>query len=153
MALHLTGSCLCGAVRFECRCTPISAVFCHCRDCQKAHAAPYAACVGVPPGSITLLAGQPKRYETLAESGATVFREFCGQCGTHLFSGSAAYSGFKSIKIASLDDPAKVSPVAHVWTKRLIKWACIDDGLPRFSKNADMAELQHLWSAKREGAA
>jgi hypothetical protein len=105
----------------------------------------------MPPGSIALLAGAPKRHEMLAESGAATFREFCGQCGTHLFSGGARFPEFKAVKIAALDEPAAISPVAHVWIENLITWACIDDGLPCFSKQPEMVEIEQLW-ASREGA-
>ena len=118
MSSPFSGGCLCGAIRFECHGSPIAAVFCHCRNCQKAHAAPFAALVLVPPGSIELVAGEPKRHHMVADSGAAIFREFCGQCGTHLFSGGAAFPQFKSLMIVVLDDPAAISPVAHVWTVR-----------------------------------
>jgi hypothetical protein len=109
--------------------------------------------VGVPPGSIDLLAGEPKRHETVGDSGARVFREFCGRCGTHLFSGRVADPDFKSIKIAALDDPAVISPIAHIWTKSQISWACTEDGLPRFPQSADMTELERIWKEKRGGDA
>ena len=153
MSSPFSGGCLCGAIRFECHGSPIAAVFCHCRNCQKAHAAPFAALVLVPPGSIELVAGEPKRHHMVADSGAAIFREFCGQCGTHLFSGGAAFPQFKSLMIVVLDDPAAISPVAHVWTEHLIKWACVDDGLPRFSKQPEMAELERLWSERLDGPA
>jgi hypothetical protein len=153
MVSPLTGSCLCGAVRFECRSVPFVALFCHCRNCQKSHSAPYAAMVGVPPGSIRLLAGEPRRHETIADSGATVFRDFCDRCGTHLFSGRTAYPDAKSIKIAALDDPEVVAPVAHIWTESRIKWASIEDGLPRFPRHAELSELMRIWRERHEGPA
>lgn len=150
MNLPLRGSCLCGAIRFECRSAPMYAGFCHCRNCQKAHAAPYAAVALMPPGSIALLAGEPKRHEMIADSGARTFREFCGQCGTHLFSGGERFPESKAVKIVALDDPAAISPVAHAWTEHRIEWACIDDGLPRLSKQ-EVSAAEQLW-AKRGDA-
>jgi hypothetical protein len=106
----------------------------------------------MPPDSIALVAGEPRRHTMVADSGAAVFREFCAQCGTHLFSGGEAYPQFESVKITALDDPARISPVAHVWTESLIAWGCIDDNLPRFSKQAGMAELERLWKEAGEHA-
>jgi hypothetical protein len=141
-----SGGCLCGAIRFECRGAPISAVFCHCRNCQKAHAAPFAAVVLVPPGGIEVTAGRVRRHEMLADSGAMIFREFCDRCGTHLFSGGAAFPQFKSVKLATLDDPSTISPVAHVWTENALGWMRIADDLPCFPKQAEMGELERLWA-------
>jgi len=106
----LRGGCLCGAIRFECRADPITAVFCHCRACQKFHAAPYAACAMMPEGAIVVVSGDPARYEVVGDSGAIVFREFCGRCGTQLFSGSSGHPQSKTVKIASLDDPSAIHP-------------------------------------------
>jgi hypothetical protein len=152
MSTLLRGGCLCGSIRFECRSEPVTAVFCHCPDCRRAHAAPYAACALMPSGSVALLSGEPVRYAVVADSGAVVFREFCGRCGTHLFSGSEAYPEQRTVKIAALDDPAAIAPVAHVWTKSSIPWAYTDDGLPRFTKQVEMAEIVRLWAEQRNGA-
>ena len=35
MANHITGSCLCGAVKYEINGDPVFAGLCHCKDCQK----------------------------------------------------------------------------------------------------------------------
>ena len=150
MNVPLYGGCLCGAIRFECRSAPISAAFCHCRNCQKAHAAPYAAVALMPPGSIVLLAGEPKRHEMIADSGAAIFREFCGQCGTQLFSGGDRFPQFKAVKIVALDDPAAISPVVHAWTENRIKWACIDDGLPRLAKQGELSDAEQLWARRTD---
>jgi hypothetical protein len=103
----------------------------------------------MPPGSVVLLSGEPRRCEMPAQSGAAIIREFCERCGTHLFSASAAYPAFKTVKIGALDEPGAIAPVAHFWTDRLIDWAEMDDGLPRFAGNVDMAELERLWRESR----
>jgi hypothetical protein len=147
--MKLTGSCLCGAIKFECDGEPLTAVFCHCRNCQKAHSAPYAAAVLMPPSSIRVLqSASLRRHETIADSGSAVFREFCGLCGTHLFSGGAAFPELKSIKIAALDDPNSVVPVVHVWTEQEIEWARVDDDSPRFHRQAEMSEIVDLWRTR-----
>jgi len=153
MSSPLRGGCLCGAIRYECRAAPISAVFCHCRTCQKFHAAPYAACARVPAGAVTVVSGEPRRHTVVGDGGAAVFREFCGDCGTQLFSGSEAFSESKTIKIATLDDPASVAPVAHVWTEKAIPWARFDDGLPRHPRQIEWADLERLWAERPDRGA
>ena len=148
MSASLSGGCLCGAIRFECRGEPVSAVICHCLDCQKAHSAPYAACALMPPGTLALLSGEPSRYSVVANSGAVTFREFCGRCGTHLFSGSEAFPQWRSVKIGALDDPGSIAPVVHVWTERAVPWARVDDGLPRYARQIEAAELEQLWAER-----
>jgi hypothetical protein len=154
LSFPLHGGCLCGATRFECRAEPITVVFCHCRTCQKFHAAPYAASAMMPAGSVAIVSGEPVRYDVTGDSGAVVFREFCGHCGTQLFAGSAAFPQSKTVKIAALDNPESISPIAHMHTENRIPWACIDDGLPRYLKQVqELADLERLWAGRRAGAA
>jgi hypothetical protein len=149
MGTRLRGRCLCEAIRFECRDEPISAVICHCRDCQRYHSAPYAACAMMPPGAVALSVGSPVRHAVTADSGALMFRDFCGTCGTQLFSGSSAYPEVRTVKIGALDEPAAIAPVAHVWTQRALPWALLDDGLPRFPQQVAVSELERLWAVRR----
>ena len=44
----LTGGCLCGEVRYRITATPVEALYCHCRMCQRAHGAPVIAWLTVP---------------------------------------------------------------------------------------------------------
>jgi hypothetical protein len=44
--LPITGSCLCGAVRFEATEPPTWVAHCHCRMCQKAYGQPSGIFVG-----------------------------------------------------------------------------------------------------------
>lgn len=144
----LSGGCLCGEVRFEVSEAPLSAVCCHCRGCQQAHSAPFAALALIPPGGVALTRGTPARHETVANSGAATFREFCGACGTHLFSGGADFPEFRAVKLFALDDPTAFAPVAHVWTSRAVAWSPPSDGLPCFEDQPGMEALERLWAER-----
>lgn len=43
----MKGSCLCGGVEYEVSMLDMPIIFCHCKTCQKAHAAPFAPSAGV----------------------------------------------------------------------------------------------------------
>jgi hypothetical protein len=108
----------------------------------------------MPQGSVVVVAGEPVRFDAIGDTGAVVFREFCGLCGTQLFSGSSAFSLSRTVKIAALDDPAAIPPVAHVHTENQIPWACISDGLPRYVKQVrELSDLERLWAEGGAGAA
>lgn len=140
------GGCLCGYIRYRCQGEPLTAVKYHCRNCQKAHAAPFAALVCMLPDGIELVQGIPGKHEDRADGGSGNFKEFCPKCGTHLFSGGADFPEFRTIKLATLDDPEKYPPVAHVWTKSALSWAGADDGPAAFSEQPEMSVLERLWS-------
>ena len=80
----ITGSCLCGAVKFEV--TPPFAAFryCHCSRCQKATGAAHAANAFLPAAQFKWLAGEEltRRFNL---PGAKRFAvAFCTQCGTRV---------------------------------------------------------------------
>lgn len=146
----VTGGCLCGYIRYECNGEPLTSVKCHCRDCQKAHGAPFAALVCMPPNCIKLVKGSTAKHEDTADSGSGNFKEFCPKCGTHLFSGGADFPELRTIKLATLDDPDKYPPVAHVWAKSAVSWAGTNDGLPVFSGQPEMSEIESLWQKRAQ---
>ena len=75
-----------------------------------------------------LLAGEPKSYKT----SSTGTRQFCGECGTQLFFLSAESPAEMETSIASLDDPDKVQPEAHIYASSKLSFIKMDDGLPSF---------------------
>ena len=51
---NITGSCLCGAVRYSSSAQPSLAAFCHCRSCQKTGGGGYSVNVAVPSASLEI---------------------------------------------------------------------------------------------------
>ena len=56
--LPLTGSCLCGQVRFEVTEPPVGASYCHCTRCQKRTGTASSAQARIVPGSLNILSGE-----------------------------------------------------------------------------------------------
>ena len=44
----VTGGCLCGNVRYECRGDELMVAVCHCRNCQKQAGSAFSVIVGYP---------------------------------------------------------------------------------------------------------
>ncbi len=110
-------------------------VNCHCRDCQRAGGGAYSPTLFVKASSLKLARGEPKYHSVLAESGNSVRRGFCGDCGTPLFAGSTAKAAFVGIKASSLDDPSWFRPAANVWTCSAQPWDVLDPNIPSHDKN------------------
>jgi len=135
MIIPFSGGCACGAIRYSCSEAPVRMLNCHCRDCQKAGGSAYSATLIVAAHAIHLTAGAPRQFETIAESGNTAVRRFCGNCGTPLFASSSGRPAFTAIRAATLDDPAAYEPEADVWVGSAQPWDCMDSAIPKFSKN------------------
>ena len=131
-----TGGCACGAVRYEANAEPAAHIVCHCADCQRAGGGAPAHVLPMRRADVTFTAGEDrfKRHEVTAESGNTVFRAFCGECGTPLFAGSEAGPDFMGVKTGTLDDPGLLAPSATIWTNSAQPWEHIDAGIPQFEK-------------------
>jgi hypothetical protein len=132
MATRATGGCRCGTVRYECTADSIAMSFCYCRDCQRSSGSAFGSFVLIPPGSLQLKNGQPKRYAAKTDSGRTLTREFCVECGSPLF---AWTENIFAVTAASLDDPAGVQPSMAIWLDSAQPWAPIPSHLERFAKN------------------
>ena len=103
----ITGGCLCGQVRYTLTGEPIHSYVCHCRDCQRATAAPFAAGIAFPASSVSLQ-GELKIFDMAGGSGQTVHRNFCPNCGSWVTGSSNP--DFISVLVGTLDDPNLFEP-------------------------------------------
>ena len=126
----LTGHCNCGAVSFEITAPPTTALYCHCTRCQRRTGAAAAVSLVVEPGSVRVLEGAEEVRGWEPPDG--MVKEFCGRCGSHLWSrppgGEPA-----GVRMGVLDQDPGVRPVLRQWTSVAAPWEPIpDDGLPRY---------------------
>lgn len=133
MATSFTGGCICGAVRYKCSAEPVMAGNCHCRDCQKAGGGAFAPALAVPKNALKIT-GTVKYHDTKGDSGQTVSRGFCPNCGARLFGNSKAMPDLAIILAGSLDDPSWFRPGMDIYTARAQPWAYMNPDLPKFPK-------------------
>jgi hypothetical protein len=118
----LTGGCQCGAVRFAVTGELGRASICHCRMCQKAFGAFYAALVSAP--GVIWTRGAPSYFQ----SSNRARRGFCQACGTPLT--FEPDDGPVELAMGAFDDPALTRPtIQHSMDARL-PWLSEIDGLP-----------------------
>lgn len=141
-AEHVTGGCLCGAVRYEAEAHLKDAYYCHCRICQKTTGAPAEIGVLVVPGTLRFTAGEPKYYQ----SSPFGRRGFCADCGSRLvwtdIDGSRPE--WTNVSIGSLDDSEPIVPTSHQCVESRLSWFSFDDGLPSY-RSDEMPDLQAAW--------
>ena len=132
MAEAITGGCECGALRYECTAVPLMAGHCHCHSCRKASGTGHGSHLMVPKAAVTI-SGEASRYERSAESGNTVRRAFCPQCGSPVWSQSSGYPEVLVLRAGSLDDPERFRPGARVYAAHAPSWDHMDPALPSFA--------------------
>lgn len=131
--VDMKGGCLCGAVQYEVTIAPAMAGFCYCESCRKLSGSGHAFHALVPEAAMNV-SGDVRRFEWKADSGSTVITSFCPTCGSPMFGKSSSMPDMVTFMVASLDNPAAISPQMAVYTKRLLAWDHLDPALPAFQE-------------------
>ena len=122
----LNGSCLCGAIRYTISADVTELRACHCIDCQKTSGAAGSVNAMIKAAEFKLTAGTPKRREVKAASGRTLYRFFCGDCGSPIYSQRQATPENVSVRAGTFDDAPPMRITANIWTRTARPWAYID---------------------------
>lgn len=128
----MEGGCLCGAVRYELTASPAMSGLCCCESCRKLSGSGHAFHAMVQQDALKIR-GEVRGYTWQADSGNMITTSFCPTCGSPLFGKSAGMPGVINFRVASLDDPNKVSPQMALYTKRQLRWDRLDPALPTFA--------------------
>jgi hypothetical protein len=128
----LTGSCLCGGVKYQAD-GPLSLVArCHCEQCRKASGAEFASNGSVPAAGFRVLQGENLLKQFEWSPGEA--RVFCGQCGSPLFKRSAKNPNAVRLRLGCLDVAIDQKPALHVFVAEKPTWSDITDDLPQFER-------------------
>jgi hypothetical protein len=128
----LTGSCLCGAVRFELSERPADAGYCHCTRCQRRTGAAASAQARINGLSFHLLSGEAQ-IKSWRHADGGFEKVFCGQCGAHLLSRNPDDPRQMSIRMSAFDSDPGVRPSWRAYVDFAAVWEPIpDDGLERY---------------------
>lgn len=120
----MKGSCLCGVIEYEVDQLDMPITYCHCKSCQKAHAAPFAAVAGVMREHFRWTKGR-ERLSTF-ESSPGKFRHFCSSCGSHLVA-ERSMQPHVIVRVATLDEDPHMKPEMHIWCAHDVPW--LKDGV------------------------
>lgn len=126
-----SGSCLCGAIRFQARQFLPKAAHCHCSMCRKFHGAAFATFASVSRQDFRWLSGEATLKVFTASNGTK--RSFCSECGSSLtFFSPRAPEDIVEVSLAAFDDPVPVEPDAHIFVASGVSWALKTSTLPAF---------------------
>jgi hypothetical protein len=131
MTTTYRGGCACGAIRYEIAAEPLFGGQCQCRDCQHETGSGHASFLAFPADAVKLT-GEPRYYESTADSGSLVGRGFCAACGSSVLARTSGMPEMRTIPAGSLDDPSVFKPGFVVYTSRGHAWDRIDPALQSF---------------------
>ena len=127
----VSGSCLCGAVKFRLDLPSKWCAHCHCTMCRKMHGAGYVTWVGMEENRFHLEAGE----DALAwyQSSEQARRGFCRQCGSSMLFQSARWAGEMHVALGCVDGTIDRKPQAHAFHDTHVDWVPLDDALQVFT--------------------
>ena len=130
---QIVGGCLCGKVRYSSDADPVFVGVCHCTDCQKFSGSAFAAVVGVPEAAFSVQ-GKLATYSKTGDTGKSVERRFCPECGSSIVEATATMPGIAMINSGTLDDASWVKPSMQIFCDSAHPWVQLGGEMQRFPK-------------------
>lgn len=136
MTTPVSGSCRCGAVRYESAAEPVTCVTCSCTDCKVFYGGVMSAAVVLPRDAVKVT-GDVTYFEVAGDSGQPVSRGFCPKCGTQMFGKPGIAPQLMAVTAGTLDDSSWFKPQMNVYAARAFPWIHVSDEVPSFEKMPD----------------
>ena len=131
-AMNVTGSCLCGSVRFKINGVAQRFYHCHCQRCRKATGTGHASNLLVTPvGSLTWLAGEDLLRRYKVPEAERFYSCFCSHCGSPMPRVVAELDAV-IIPAGTLDAEPPMEPHARIFWDSRAAWSCSGDDIPPF---------------------
>ena len=129
----LTGNCLCGQVNFKADGPIAFQGNCHCSDCQQVTGAAYATNVFMKETDVDV-SGELNSYSHKVDSGNTLVKAFCPNCGSQMFGYSENRHGVMHLRAGSINEKEHVQPQFNVYASRKLDCTILDETIPAFDK-------------------
>lgn len=124
---EVTGSCLCGAVKYRISGTLRKVVYCHCAQCRKT-SGHFVAATACDMDQLEFLEQSGLRWY---ESSDIATRGFCSACGSSLF-WKPAHGMYIAVMAGAIDAPTGLVSRGHIHVADASDYYELGDGLPQY---------------------
>lgn len=132
--ITLTGSCLCGSVKYEISGKAQRFYHCHCQRCRKATGTGHASNLLVTPeNGLRWLKGEELLQRYKVPEAERFYNLFCSQCGSPMPRVVPELDGVL-IPAGSLNGEPPMQPSARIFWDSRAQWSCGSDGLPVYAE-------------------
>jgi hypothetical protein len=129
----LSGSCFCGAVRYQVADEFVYAANCHCSNCRRTTGSAFKPFAGIESKKLFVAAGTEHLLIVGDDRGNDTH---CKVCGSLLYS-VVRDGAFVHVAMGSLVDEPSIRPGRHIFVASKAAWFSITDGLPQHAGHAD----------------
>ena len=134
----VNGSCYCGKSAFEYVGLPSGAIHCHCGMCRRLSGAAFTTWESIPTQNFRLLSSYTLKKFSPSENSV---RNFCGDCGTHLFTEDLRYPAVVAIPAGLISAALNKKIDGHYFVSHKAEWHVIGDELPQFGGEAGFERI------------
>ena len=132
--MTISGKCLCGSIEVSLDEAPDQIIACYCKSCQRATGGSASYNFIKSDESAKVVTGKTKAFHETADSGNSLQRHFCGDCGSPIYSVTTSYPGVKIWKAGLFADYDGMEIVTNIWCESAPTWASIDKSIPSHAK-------------------
>jgi len=126
----LTGSCLCGSVRYQIEGEGLVFYHCHCTRCRKSSGTGHASNLRVgPETSLRWTQGEALLKKYRVAEAERFYNLFCSNCGSPMPRAMPSI-GAVVIPAGTLDTEPVMQPRSRIFWDSRVEWSCSGDGLP-----------------------
>jgi hypothetical protein len=113
---------------------PVVVQACHCRYCQRRLGTAFAELAYFPADCLAFLQGALVEYEHRSdETGRWLRHRFCPRCGTTVMI-TVQISQRIGVHLGTLDDPERLPPQRHIFSRSKRAWVRIPPGSQTFER-------------------
>jgi hypothetical protein len=120
MKVH--GRCHCGEIVYEAEIDPAEVSICHCGDCQTLTGTAYRVSVPAKAAALRFIAGNPKIYVKVADSGRQRAQAFCPNCGTPIYAADVREPQLFNLRTGTLAERSQLKPSRQIWCRSALDW-------------------------------
>jgi hypothetical protein len=148
MSVPCEGGCSCGAVRYRLASGPLFTNCCHCLNCQRQTGSAFVINLLIEADRVELLGGAPQPVDVPRDDGSRQRIYRCPTCQVAVFS-EYGRPEVLFVRGGTLDQPSRVSPDVHIFTKSKLGWVTLPDSVPAFEVYYDRKALWPAASLER----
>jgi hypothetical protein len=141
---RLEGGCACGSVRYRLTAAPLFVHCCHCPNCQRQTGSAFVVNALIEAGCVEVVSGEPVAVDVARDEGPPQRIWRCPECQVAIYS-RYSRDEFRYVRGGTLDEPSRVRPDVHIYTRSKLPWVVLPDGVPAFEEFYD--DMQALWPA------
>ena len=150
----LDGGCACGQVRYRLLERPMFVHCCHCTRCRRETGGPFAHHAMVEYTRFEVLQGEADFVRVPTDSGGRHWVARCPACRTAMWNEHGTRQAVtRYVRVGTLDEPAVLPPLAHIFVRSRQPWVVLDPAVPAFSGYYDAAAIWPSDSLARYEAA